>query len=111
MPGGNLHVFCASNKIYWDSRHVVPKDRALPLLRLSGILDIRRHCLSLVSESQLRIARHYIQHDISDVVNNVQLWVQSGAGSANAEQKQAVRQTLDALEARLRRVGTSLRPT
>lgn len=102
VPDGTLRVFCASNKTYWEHRDQTPVEQALPFLQLSGILDIRRHCMALVSESQLRIALKYMQDEVPNLVSRVELWVQSGAGSADAEQKQAVRATLDQLEAQLR---------
>jgi len=61
--------------------------------------------MSIVSDSQLRIATEYLQGDIPNLLSNVQLWVQSGAGSADAEQKEETRRALDELEARLRRVS------
>ena len=102
-PDSNLRVFCASNTLYWEHRDD-RADRALPFLRLSGILDIRRHCTALVSESQLRMATSYMRDSIPELLSNVELWVRSGAGSANAEQKQMVREALDTIERQLRRV-------
>jgi hypothetical protein len=58
----------------------------------------------MVANSQLRIATKYIRDDIPAVLGDVELWVQSGAGTANAEQKEKIRETLNAVEARLKRV-------
>ncbi|KAK0707804.1 hypothetical protein B0H67DRAFT_647946 [Lasiosphaeris hirsuta] len=101
-PTGEVRVFCAGNVDYWANRDE-PKTRALKFLKLSGIIEIRRYCISLVSESQLRAAQKYIQDEIPDLISQVDLWLQSGAGSASAEKKQFVRNTLDGLEARLQR--------
>jgi hypothetical protein len=102
-----VKVFCASNTLYWKYRPVCPKDKAVPFLQLSGIIGIRKYCIAIVSESQLRIATGYLRDRIPDLLSNLQLWVQSGAaGSADAERKEAVRVTLDALEKTLRRVST-----
>jgi hypothetical protein len=106
VPGGGLRVFCISNTDYWEHRDL-PKDDALPLLQLSGIIAIRRHCISMVANSQLRIATKYIRDSIPAILGDITLWVQSGAGSVSAERKQAVCETLNSLEARLRRVNTS----
>lgn len=103
VSGNSLRVFCVSNKDYWEHRDD-PKDEALPILNLSGILSIRKHCIGMVAESQLRIATKYIRDRIPALLRDIELWVQSGAGSATAEQKQACREALDALEARLRKV-------
>lgn len=106
VPGGGLKVFCISNTDYWEHRYL-PKDDALPLLQLSGIMAIRRHCISMVASSQLRIATKYIRDSIPAILGDITLWVQSGAGSVTAERKQAIRETLNALEARLRGVNMS----
>jgi hypothetical protein len=105
ISGGDLHVFCASNTLYWEKRDLRALAEVTPFLRLSGIVDIRRHCMGLVSESQLRIATKYLRDDVPNLLSNIELWVQNGAGTADAEKKRAVRQALDKLERRLRRVS------
>ncbi|KAH8664648.1 hypothetical protein BX600DRAFT_464800 [Xylariales sp. PMI_506] len=97
-----LHVFCVSNALYWGHR-VGPKVKELPFLALSGILSVREHCMEMVSESQYLIAKAYMQDDISALLGDIELWVLSGSGSLGAETKAAIRETLDVLEARLRR--------
>lgn len=99
-------MFCVSNTDYWEHRDQ-PKDSALPLLELSGIIELRRHCVSLLEDDQLRIAMKYIRDDIPAILSEIALWVQSGAENVNAERKETVCETLDALEARLRRVNMS----
>ncbi|KAK3903178.1 hypothetical protein C8A05DRAFT_43557 [Staphylotrichum tortipilum] len=102
IPGGDLHVFCASNTLYWENRDLRPQHKAAPFLELSGIVTIRKHCMSLVSQRQLRIATQYLQGDIPGLLGDIELWVQTGAGTADAEKKRAVREALD-------RFGNSLR--
>lgn len=104
IPGGNLQVFCASNTLYWEHRGE-PRDKAVPFLQLSGIIALRRHCVAMVAASQLRIARNYMENDVRSLVSSVELWVQSGAGTETAERKAVVRETLDVIERRLRRVS------
>ncbi|KAF4626102.1 hypothetical protein G7Y89_g12058 [Cudoniella acicularis] len=70
VPGNALKVFCASNTEYWEHRDL-PKDVALPHLKLSGILTIRKHCISMVADRQLRIATKYIQDDIPALLGDV----------------------------------------
>lgn len=98
-----LKVFCVSNTDYWEHRYK-PSELALPYLRLSEILEVRRHCISMVSDSQFRHATSYIRYRIPALLNEIALWVQSGSGSMSAERSQAIRETLNALESRLRRV-------
>ncbi|KAM7213793.1 nuclear GTPase SLIP-GC 3, partial [Rhypophila decipiens] len=102
IPGGNVKVFCVSNQLYWEHQNS-PKDKALPWLELSGIISLRKHCVAMVSESQLRIATNYMDNDIRSLINSIELWVQSGAGTETAERKALVRETLDVIEGRLKR--------
>ncbi|KAK1475314.1 hypothetical protein CABS01_03591, partial [Colletotrichum abscissum] len=119
IAGGNLAVFCVSNILYWDERHK-PRDVALPSLQLSGILALRKHCLGIIADSQLSIAKRYIDNDIPAMLGEAALWVESGAGSTGAEQKLHIRDTLNLIESRLKRdltrrnsdlslVGTSIK--
>ncbi|KAF3809574.1 hypothetical protein GCG54_00012860 [Colletotrichum gloeosporioides] len=101
VRGGIVHVFCISNTEYW-SKTMLPKDEAIPSLQLSGIIALRKHCLSIIAESQLRLATKFVTNDIPALLGEAGLWVESGAGSANAEQKSAVRRTLDKIERQLR---------
>ncbi|KAI1275476.1 hypothetical protein F5Y07DRAFT_389933 [Xylaria sp. FL0933] len=100
VPGSQLKVFCASNAIYWDWREK-PKDDSLPYLILSGILAIRQHCMSMVSESQYVAAKKYMRDDIGVLLGELDLWVQSGQGSLSAERRESIRNTLDTLERKL----------
>lgn len=98
-------MFCVSNTDYWRHRDST-KDTALARLQLSGIIGVRKHCISIVGNSQFHIARKYIRDSIPALLGDIALWVESGVGSVSAEQKQAIRETLNTLEARLRRVNT-----
>ncbi|WDK22112.1 hypothetical protein CGRA01v4_13402 [Colletotrichum graminicola] len=99
---GTLHVFCVSNTEYWARRRL-SKDDALPSLHLSGILALRKHCLAIIGDSQLRIARGFVTNDLPALFGDVALWIESGAGSASAEQKRTVRKALDEVERKLKR--------
>jgi len=108
LPGNELKVFCVDNIMYQDHRSN-PKDEALPFLQLSGIFAVRKHCIAIVASSQLRNARKYINDDIPALLGDVELWVQSGAGTVDAERRAEIRETLNVLEARLKRVRQSPR--
>lgn len=90
-----LKTFCVSNKIYWDHRDK-PATAALPYLKLSGILELRRYCVGIVAESHLRATREFIKDEIPALLGSVELWVEAGSGNASAERKQ---QILDAVSA------------
>jgi len=98
-------VFCVSNTDYWEYRGL-PKDSALPLLELSGILELRRYCISLLVPSQLRIAVEYICHSIPATLGAIKLWAQSGI-RLSVEKEETVCKALNTLEARLRKVNMS----
>jgi hypothetical protein len=106
IPGGDMKVFCVSNTDYWEHREK-PKEDALPVLRLSRIIDVRRHCISIVAESQLRAATEYVKDVIPALLGSIELWVQSGSGSMSAEKKQAVRNALNEVERGLHGISTA----
>lgn len=62
--------------------------------------------MSIVSESQLHVARNYMMHDVSALLSEVELWVRSGAGR---DRESATREILGVLEAGLKRVKALLR--
>jgi hypothetical protein len=103
VPGNNPPVFCVSNFLYWHHRSG-PRDISRPFLDLSGILEVRRHCISIVAESQLAAATEFMRKRIPALLEPLQLWVQSGAGTLSAERKVAIRAALDEVERKLRKV-------
>ncbi|KAL1845937.1 hypothetical protein Daus18300_014397 [Diaporthe australafricana] len=107
VAGDTLHVFCISNTMYWEKREE-DKSVAEPFLNLSGIIAVRKHCNSMVTESQLRESRSFLDDDVPALLSEIELWVQSGAGSASAEEKQAVRRVLDKVERQLRKASQGL---
>lgn len=102
-----LHIFCVSNTMYWEKRKD-EKSVAEPFLNLSGIIAIRKHCTALVSAAQLRTSSSFLDNDVPSLLSDIELWVQSGSGSTSAEQKEAIRNVLDKVERRLRKVYSSL---
>ncbi|KAK4460492.1 hypothetical protein QBC42DRAFT_298555 [Cladorrhinum samala] len=102
VPDSELNVFCVSNSFYWDNRHL-PKDKSLPHLELSGIIALRRHCASLVSQRQLWLAKSYIREKIPTLINEVELWIQAGSASAEEEEKRRIVQAINDIESNLRK--------
>ena len=100
-----LKVFCASNVEYWENRLKL-KEKALPFLLLSGILEVRRDCISIVAESQFYAATEYMKSTIPALLGSIELWVQSGSGSVAAERKEAIRNILDGIKRELDGVST-----
>ncbi|KAK3994289.1 hypothetical protein QBC44DRAFT_322976 [Cladorrhinum sp. PSN332] len=93
-PEFELQVHCVSNSHYWDHRHEA-KSKSLPYLELSGIISLRRHCASLVSQAQHRLAKRYIQDEIPGFLGELELWIQAGSTSAEGEGKKLIREVVD----------------
>jgi hypothetical protein len=72
-----LKIFCVSNSIYWKHRESALSARISECLQLSGIIDLRRHCLSIVSKAQLSAAMRYINCEVPAVVAHIRLWAES----------------------------------
>lgn len=90
-----LKIFCVSNKMYWDNREK-PASAALPYLRFSGIIELRRYCIGIVAHSRLRTTKDFIKNQIPAFLGSVRLWIEAGTGNASAESKQRI---LDAIAA------------
>ncbi|KAF2710421.1 hypothetical protein K504DRAFT_405554 [Pleomassaria siparia CBS 279.74] len=96
----NLNVFCVSNKLYWDVRQKSVQV-SMPSIQTSGIIDLRRHCISIVADSHIRAAKEYIQEEIPAFLGSVQLWVEAGAGNGSAERKQQILEAMSAVDQEL----------
>jgi hypothetical protein len=103
IRGEMLHVFCVGNKMYQEKRHL-DKSVAAKSLILSGIIKVRRHLAAVVGESQLPASKNFLEHQVPALLRDVELWVQSGVGSASAEEKLAVRYVLCKVEKKLEKV-------
>lgn len=101
--GGTLHVFCVGNKMYQEKRNL-DKSVSEKYLSLSGVIEVRRHLIAAVGESQLRASKNFLEHNVPALLRDIELWVQSGAGSASAEEKQAVTRVLGKVERNLEKV-------
>lgn len=102
--GETLHVFCVSNKLY-ESKRNLDKSVSGKYIRLSGIIELRRHLIAVVGESQLRVSKTFLDRQVPVLLQNIELWVQSGAGRSSANEKQAVRDLLGKVEEHLGKVG------
>lgn len=102
--GETLHVFCVSNQLYESKRN---QDRSVSgrYLGLSGIIELRRHLISVVGESQLRVSKTFLEREVPILLHNIEFWVQSWAQNSSADEKQAVKDLLGKGEDHLRKVG------
>lgn len=97
-------IYCVSKTIYWENRNK-ERDIYKRHLDLSGVRPLRRHCISIMSESQHQAARRYMRDEIPVLVAKVELWVQSGAGTLDAERKQNIVRVCNEIEDRLSAVS------
>jgi len=84
-----LQTFCVSNTLYWDHR-TNPANVALPYLQLSGIINLRQHCIGIVAEDNLYATKTYVNNEVPAFLGSLQLWVNAGAGNASAERRQGI---------------------
>jgi len=103
-PGANIRVFCVGNDDYTKHRGE-PRNVAFRYLILSGIINLRRFCVSIMSESQHRAALLYMHNRIPDLVAKVDLWVQKHAEGEDSVLRPAVRNIVDTLHTRLNTVS------
>ncbi|KAM6517873.1 hypothetical protein FSOLCH5_006643 [Fusarium solani] len=106
VTADEIKIFCVSNKDYWHYRDEA-KAKSARYLQLSGILQVRKHCISIVANSQRGIATRYIKDQIPAFLAQADLWVQSGARTASEERRETLCRTLDDVERQLRRGLTS----
>ena len=84
-----LQTFCVSNTLYWDHR-MDRADVALPYLQLSGIINLRQHCIGIVAEDNICATKTYVNNEVPAFLGSLQLWVNAGAGNVSAERRQGL---------------------
>ncbi|KAJ5021270.1 Dynamin family-domain-containing protein [Bipolaris maydis] len=76
-------VFCVSNNLYENNRTETGPVH-LAAIHVSGIPDLRRHCIGIIAESHYRISRQLIDHELPAFLGSVELWMNSGGSNATA---------------------------
>lgn len=90
-------VFCVSNRMYSTERNKDVKF-AQEWLDLSEIISLRKYCLELVAEHQLRDACAFIRDVIPNLVSSIDLWVQSGSIQISLETRAQIRKASQEME-------------
>lgn len=85
-----------------------PLEQAREGLIRSGIIALRRHCMGLNMEAQMRALTNYITADIPSLIYDVSNWVAASAGGSTLGQKRKVREALDLVERSIRLVCRNL---
>ncbi|KAM0739598.1 hypothetical protein ACQRIT_004782 [Beauveria bassiana] len=92
---------CQFDNTLYQKKRQAKIEIAQAYINLSGIIDLRRHCVSIVSANQHREASGFIKTDIPKLLAAIDLWVQSGEDTWDGELRAAVKTALDDVEARL----------
>ncbi len=74
----NLNVFCIGNNDYdieGDLR-MDPEARDIAI-NGSGIPELRRHCHTIVTRAQFRASNHFLEVEIPDLIQSLEVWVES----------------------------------
>lgn len=102
-------VFCVSNNLYENNRTETGPVH-LAAIHVSGIPDLRRHCIGIIAESHYRISRQLIDHELPAFLGSVELWMNSGGSNATLEQ-QRIREILPRIDGYLLKVRNYLTVT
>ena len=74
----DLNVFCIGNNDYdieGDLR-MDPEARDIAI-KGSGIPELRRHCHTIVTRAQFRASSHFLEVEIPDLIQSLEVWVES----------------------------------
>ena len=68
-------VFCIGNKDY-GGKKVDPEARHIAI-KGSGIIELRLHCHTIVTRAQFRASNHFLEVEIPELMQSLELWVES----------------------------------
>ena len=78
VGSANLNVFCVGNNDYdMEGDLRMDPDARNIAIEGSGIPELRRHCHTIVSRAQFRASNHFIEVEIPDLVQSLEVWVES----------------------------------
>jgi len=102
FPNRSLSIFCVSNKAYKKNRRRIgPHD--IPM-RGSGIPALRSYCHKIPARAQFRIASHFLDVRLKDLIQRVQLWL-TGASQETMPNDKTVSKLMDGLQNDLQNVS------
>jgi UDP-N-acetylglucosamine:LPS N-acetylglucosamine transferase len=101
FPNRSLSIFCVSNKAYKKHRNRVG-EHDIPM-KGSGIPGLRSYCHKIPARAQFRIANHFLDVRLKDLVQQVQLWL-AGGSQETVPNDRTVQKLLDTLQNELQKV-------
>ena len=74
----NINVFCIGNNDYDMEGDLRMDTEARDIaIKGSGIPDLRRHCHTIVARAQFRASNHFLNVEIPDLIQSLEVWVES----------------------------------
>ena len=74
----NLNVFCIGNNDYdIEGDHRMDPEARDIAIKGSGIPELRRHCHTIVTKAQFRASNHFLEVEIPDLIQSLEVWVES----------------------------------
>ena len=78
LGNANLHVFCVGNIDYdMEGERMIDSEARDIAIKGSGIPELRRHCHTIVSRAQFRASNHFLEVEIPELVQSLEVWVES----------------------------------
>ncbi|KAH7359239.1 hypothetical protein B0T11DRAFT_355895 [Plectosphaerella cucumerina] len=107
-PGNVFRVFCVSSSYYREYRQRPQQPGDPDWLALSGIIDLRRHCLGLTADAQLRSLATYINSAVPRLIADVGQWARTGEDNVGAEARTELGEVKRRVREALRGEGSPL---
>ena len=72
-----LNVFCVGNKDYDMGSQSWDREAHNIAMEGSGIPELRKHCHSIVAKAQFRVSNHFLEVEVPDLVQSLEVWLAS----------------------------------
>ena len=94
VPGGDLKVFCVSNKTY----EKFSRKGEVEYVEASGIPELRSFCHSITAQAQFAEANHFLHTSLPGLLNSAKLWSEQNHELATSRGIQDQKMLLEAME-------------
>jgi hypothetical protein len=102
-----LKVFCISNTVYakayeaWREEELTAKSR----FELSGIPNLRRHCLLISADAQFNAVSAFLNTQVPSLLGSIHQWLLQGTSDMTAERADQLRAALESSRQAFDQVG------
>ena len=73
----NINVFCIGNEDYDIEGDIIDPEARDIAIKGSGFPELRRHCHTIVTRAQFRASNHFLEVEIPDLIQSLDVWVES----------------------------------